>query len=158
MNTLMKRTNGNGNLPASSFTGMVDRVFQDNLNRFFDDKFWGFDGLNRNVKVPVNMRETDKSYELDLVAPGLKKEDFKVNLNGDTLTVSFEQRQENEQSNKEEGWLRNEFRLGSFSRSFQLDDSIEVSGISARYQDGILHLQLPKKEGAQKVSRTIEIK
>lgn len=158
MNTLMKRTNGNGNLPAASFNGMVDRIFQDNLGRFFDDNFWGFNGLSRNVNVPVNIRETDKSFELELVAPGLKKEDFKVNLNGDTLTVSFEQQQQENQENKEEGWLRNEYRLSSFSRSFQLDDAIDASKITAQYKDGILHLQLLKKEGAQKVSRTIEIK
>jgi len=153
----MKRTNGNGNAPAASFSGMVDRIFQDNLGRFFDDSFWGFNGLSRNVNVPVNIRETDRSYELELVAPGLKKEDFKVNLNSNTLTVSFEQ-QQNTEAHKEEGWLRNEYHIASFSRSFQLDDSIDASKITAQYKDGILHLQLLKKEGAQKVSRTIEIK
>lgn len=159
MNTLMKRTNGNGNanLPATSFSGMVDRIFQDNLGRFFDDGFWGFNGLNQKVTVPVNLRETEKSYELDLVAPGLKKEDFKVHLNGHTLTVLFEQQAQQTEENKGQGWLRNEYTLGSFSRSFQLDDSIDTSKITAEYRDGILHLQLMKKEEARSISRNIEI-
>ncbi len=158
MNTLMKRNNGNGNLPATSFSGMVDKIFQDNLNRFFDDDFWGFGGLDRSVNVPVNVRQTDKSYELELVAPGLKKEDFKINVNGDMLTIGFEHQEDNNQQNKDEGWLRKEYKMRSFSRSFSLDDTIDVSKATAKYADGILHLSLPKKEGAQTISRTIEIK
>ena len=101
MNTLMKRTNGNA--PATTFSGLVDRLFQDNVNRYFDDNFWGFNALTQNVNVPVNIRETDKSYELQLVAPGLKKDDFKVNVSGEMLTVSFEQKDENTRESKEEG-------------------------------------------------------
>ena len=72
MNTLMKRTNGN--MPATTFSGLVDRLFQNNVNRFFDDDSWGFNGVAHNVHVPVNIRETEKGYELQSVAPGLKKE------------------------------------------------------------------------------------
>jgi len=155
MNSLAKRNNGDKNLPVTSFSGMVDRVLQDNLGRFFDDNFWGFN--NRSTNVPVNVRETDKNYELELVAPGLKKEDFKINLNGELLTISYEQEQRNEQENKEEGWLRKEYARNTFSRSFQLDDTVDPAKIAAQYRDGILHVQLPKKEGAQKVSKTIQI-
>jgi len=156
MNTLMKRTNGN--MPATTFSGLVDRLFQNNVNRFFDDDFWGFNGLPQNVNAPVNIRETDKSYELQLVAPGLKKDDFKVNVSGDLLTVSFEQKEERNQENKEEGWLRKEYQKRSFVRSFSLDDAIDANKIDATYADGVLHLTMPKKEGAQSISRTIEIK
>jgi HSP20 family protein len=155
MNTIMKKTNGN--VPAATFSGMVDKIFQNNLSRFFDDDFWGFNGVERSVNVPVNIRETDKSYELDLVAPGLKKEDFKVNLNGEVLTVSFEHEEKNEQADNG-GWLRKEYKARSFSRSFTLDETLDAGKITAQYSDGILHLTLPKKEGAQSVSRTIEIK
>lgn len=158
MNTLMKRANTNGNVPATTFGGMVDKIFQDNLSRFFDDDLWGFGGLNRKVNVPVNVRQTDKSYELDVVAPGLKKEDFKISVNGDMLTVGFEHQEENNQQNKEEGWLRKEYNKRSFSRSFNLDDTIDVNKIAAKYADGILQLSLPIKEGAKPISRTIEIK
>lgn len=157
MTNIIKRSNGNGNTPATSFSGLVDRVFQDNLSRFFDDDFWGFSGVSRGVSAPVNIRETDKSYEMELVAPGLRKEDFKVNMNGKMLTIGFEHKEEKDQQNKGEGWLRKEYRMQSFSRSFSLDESVDPNKITASYRDGILYLSLPKKEEAQKVSRTIEI-
>ena len=145
MNTLMKRTNGN--MPATTFSGLVDRLFQDNVNRYFDDNFWGFNALTQNVNVPVNIRETDKSNELQLVAPGLKKDDFKVNVSGEMLTVSFEQKDENTQESKDEGWIRNEYQKRSFTRTFSLDEAIDANKIEAKYADGILHLIMPKKEG-----------
>ena len=74
------------------------------------------------------------------------------------LTVSFEHKEENNQENENEGWLKREYRHQSFSRSFSLDDTIDANKISAKYQDGVLHLSLPKKEGAQKISKNIEIK
>ena len=157
MTTVMKRTNGNGNLPATNFSGLVDTVFRNDLSRFFNDDFWGFSGLDRRVNVPVNVRETDTSYELELVAPGLRKEDFKVNMSGDLLTVSFRHQEENNEENRSGSWLRKEYRQQSFSRSFTLDDTLDANKISARYTDGILYLSLPKKEGAQNLSRTIEI-
>lgn len=156
MNTLMKR-NGNGSTAATSFSSLVDRIFQDNLSRFFDEPVWNLSGTSRLRNIPTNLRETDTGYELQLAAPGLKKEDFKINLEGDTLTVKVDKEQQHTEENKSEGWLRREFQLQSFSRRFQLDDSIDASKISARYTDGILQVNLQKKEGAQKVSRTIEI-
>lgn len=158
MTTLMKRNTGNGNMPATSLGSLVDKVFRNDLARFFDDDYWGFAGLDRSVNVPVNMRETDKTYELELVAPGLKKELFNVNVSGDMLTISFENKEENKQQDKEQGWLRKEYRMQSFSRSFNLDDTIDANKITAGYKDGILHLSLPKKDGAQRITRTIEIK
>ena len=158
MNTLMKKTNGNGSMPATAFSGLVDKIFQNNVNRLFDDDFWGFSNVSQNVSVPVNVKETDKSYELDLVAPGLKREDFKINVHGDQLTAAFEQHYEHNQQNKEEGWLRRDYQQRSFTRTFNLDEAIDTNNISAKYTDGILRLSLPKKEGAQAISRTIEIK
>lgn len=154
MTSIMKREQGNGNVPAT-FTGLVDQLFQDNLSRFFNDEFWGFNGLSRSVRVPVNVKETDKSYEMELVAPGLRKEDLKLNVSGDLLTVSFEHKGEDNQQN--EGWLKREYRYQSFSRSFSLDDTVDTNKITAKYQDGILHLSLPKKEGAQRISKNIEV-
>jgi HSP20 family protein len=157
MNTLMRKSNGSV-APANSFNGLVDKFFQNNLNRFYDDEFWGFRGVNQSVNVPVNIRETDKSYELELVAPGLRKEDFKVSVHKDTLTISFEHQEQHNQENKNEGWLRKEYHARSFSRSFELEDTIDAGRIAAKYTDGVLQLSLPKKEGAQSISRTIEIK
>lgn len=157
-NSIIKRTNGTSNLPARPITGLIDQLFQNNLNRFFNDDFWGFNGVEHQVTVPVNLKETDKAYEMQLVAPGLKKEDFKLNVTNELLTVSFEQKDEQEQGSKEEGWLRKEYKMQSFSRSFNLDDSVDINKISAAYNNGILHLTLPKKENAQRISKSIEVK
>jgi HSP20 family protein len=164
MANIMKRNNGNGSQVATTnrslmpFGGLVDSVFGNTLSRFFDDDFWGFNGIVSSNQVPVNIRETDKTYEMEVVAPGLKKEDFSVSIADNMLTVSFEHRQEDKQQNKGEGYLRQEYRMQSFSRSFTLDDTIDADNISAQYQNGVLHLSLPKKEGAQKITKSIEIK
>ncbi len=151
MTSIIKKENGR---QPASFGNVVDQIFQNNLSRFFDDTFWGFNGLERN-RIPVNIRETDKEYEMQLVAPGLKKEDFHLNVTGDTLTVSFEHKQEEETGN--EGWLQQEFRKQSFSRSFQLGDTIDTRNIKARYDNGILYLVLPKNEKSQKLSTSIKV-
>lgn len=156
MNTLMKK-NSNGQVPAAAFGGMVDKLFHNNVNRIFDDHFWGFTGLDHKVTVPVNIRETGTGFEVDVVAPGHAKGDFRINVNGETLTISLEHKEEAAEQNKEEGWLRNEYRKQSFSRSFGINETIDAAKITATYTDGILHVSLPKKEGAQNVSRTIEI-
>jgi HSP20 family protein len=153
MTNIIKKQNER---PAT-FGSVVDQIFHNNLSRFFDDASWGFNGLTSRNQVPVNIRETDKTYEMDLIAPGLRKSDFAINLAGDLLTVSFEQKEERTEDSKEEGWLRREYLKNSFSRSFTLDDTVDAARAAARYEDGILHLSLPKKEHAQQLSRTIEI-
>ena len=156
--SIIKRNNGNTELPASTTTNWVDQLFQNNLNRFFNDDFWGFSGINQQVNVPVNLRETDQGYEMSLIAPGLRKEDFKLNATEDLLTVSYEQKQEHNEENTQEGWLRKEYKMQSFSRSFSLDDSVDINKITASYDNGVLHLSLPKKENARRIAKTIEIK
>jgi HSP20 family protein len=162
MTNIMKRnTNGNAGTNATRsmtpLSGWVDGVLQNTFNRFFEDDFWGHNSSLSNRQVPVNLRETEKSYELELIAPGLKKEDFQVSLNNDLLTISFEHKEENKEENRQDGYLRREFRMQSFSRSFTLDDTINAEQINARYHDGVLQISLPKKEGAQKLSKTIQI-
>jgi HSP20 family protein len=128
------------------------------LSRFFDDDFWGFNGSLTSRQVPVNIRETDKTYEMEVVAPGLRKEDFNVSISENMLTVSFEHKEENKEENKSEGYLRQEYRMQAFSRSFTLDDTVDAEKISAQYKDGVLHLSLPKKEGAQRIAKSIQVK
>ena len=156
--SIIKRNNGASATPARTLSTWVDQLLQDNLNRFFHDDLWGFSGVNHQVNVPVNLRETDKTYEMELVAPGLSKQDFKLNVANDMLTVSFERKEEQSQENKDEGWLRREYGLQSFTRSFNLGETVDVNKISAVYDNGILHLTLPKKENAQRMSKTIEVK
>lgn len=151
---IIKRNNGTSTVPARQFNTWVDQLLHDNLNRFFNDDLWGFSGINQQGNVPVNLRETDKTYEMSLVAPGLRKEDFRLNVTDNLLTISYEQKEEQ----KEEGWLRKEYRMQSFSRSFTLDDTVDVNKVAASYDNGILHLTIPKKESAQRITKTIEIK
>ena len=156
--SIIKRNNGNTALPSGTASNWVDQLFQSNLNRFFNDDFWGFSGLDQQVNVPVNLRETGQGYEMSLIAPGLRKEDFKLNVTDDLLTVSYEQKQEHNEESAQEGWLRKEYKMQSFSRSFNLDDSVDVNKITASYDNGVLHLSLPKKENARRITKTIEIR
>jgi HSP20 family protein len=154
MTNMMKRENGH---QPAAFGTMLDKVFQDNLSRFFDDSFWGFQDVDQRRQMQLNIRESDNAFQLEMVAPGLRKEDFKLNVTGNMLTVSYERKQENEQQEGEGKWLRRDFRSQSFSRSFNLDESVDATRISARYEAGVLHLELPKKEGAQNNSRVITV-
>jgi HSP20 family protein len=155
MTNILKRENSR---QPATFGSVVDQIFQNNLSRFFDDSFWGFDaGDIDRTKVPVNLRETDAAYEMELVAPGLRKEDFQLNVSRDMLTISFEEKNENREANKEEGWIRQEYRKRSFSRSFHLTDAIDTNGINAHYENGVLYVTLPKNEKAKQVSKTIKV-
>jgi HSP20 family protein len=145
------------NAQPATFGSVVDRLFQNNLNRLFDDDFFGFNGIASRESVPVNIRETEKTFELEVIAPGLRKEDFQLHLAGDLLTISFQQQQRKEEEGKNHSWLRQEYKKTAFSRSFSLDDTVDTTKATARYQDGVLHLSLPKKETAQKLSRTIAV-
>src|SRR5688572_19604714 len=109
MANITRRGNGNGNSPSHSFSSLVDAFFNDTLSRFFDDGPNGQKLMSGRNQVPVNIRETEKHYEMELVAPGLKKEDFNIQLDGDVLTVSFEHKEENKEEDKEKGYLRQEY-------------------------------------------------
>ena len=105
--------------------------------------------------VPVNIRENEKQYLLDVVAPGLLKEDFKISLDNNLLTVSFEKKEET--VNEGEKQLRTEYKLQSFKRSFTLDEKVNAEGISAQYVNGVLTLNLPKKEDVKPATKQISI-
>lgn len=130
------------------------------ISGFLDDVFQnGWSQLNEEVSafaVPVNIQETDKSYELHMVAAGYKKEDFKLNLEKNTLQISVEQNEESKEG-QEGKWLRNEYRRRSFKRSFTLNDKVDTAKISARYADGILVVTLPKKEVSEPAAHEITV-
>jgi HSP20 family protein len=154
MTNMVKKENGR---QPAIFGSVIDQVFQSNLPRFLDDDFWGFNGKIQRNQVPVNIRETEKSFEVEIMAPGFQKQDFHLNLAANTLTVSCGQQQEKKEENANNGWIKQEFKKTFFSRDFTIDDSIEAGSISARYENGILYLTLPKSEKAQQLSRVIEI-
>lgn len=101
----------------------------------------------------VNIKETPDRYEVQLVAPGLNKQDFKIAVDKNILTVSFEHKEEQKEST--EKWLRQEFKMQSFARSFTLSEGIESNRIQAQYENGILNVLLPKKEKTE--AKAIEI-
>lgn len=110
----------------------------------------------------VNIIENDKDFILEIAVPGFKKDEFNINLENQTLTVSREVKEEKKdppagQAGKKENYTRREFVYGNFSRSFTLPKSIDVDNISADYKVGILKLTLPKKEKEAKLSREINI-
>jgi HSP20 family protein len=150
---IAKKQNGN---PSLSFGNVVDNLFQNSLRRFFDDNFWDTDTPLTGDNVPVNVRETEQQYEMDVIAPGCSKEDFSVNIHDNLLTVSFNHKEDKHE--QEAGWVHNEYLQRSFNRTFTLDDTVDVNKINATYTDGILRLALPKNEKAKLPSRNIEIK
>jgi HSP20 family protein len=126
------------------------------MDQFFKDILGGTQAAHTPVP-PVNVKETETAFSLELVAPGFKKENFKIEIDNDLLTISSEVKAESIE--KEEGrFARREFRNVSFKRSFKLPENVKAEEINASYQDGILNVSLPKKEEtAQPAKRLIEI-
>jgi len=132
----------------------------------FDDLFtrdlwnWGLtNNSSTNTTVPaVNIRETADNYDVEVAAPGMTKDDFKVELDGNTLVISSEKKDQRQQKEGER-YTRQEFSYQSFQRSFQLHkDVVDIDKIEAKYENGVLHLMIPKKEEVkQKPPRMIQI-
>jgi HSP20 family protein len=99
-----------------------------------------------NATAPVNIRESEKAYLIEVIAPGMDKGDFKVSMDNNLLTISAEKKTDN---NKEgERIVRREFTCKSFARTFTLDETIQSDSIQAKYDNGVLLIELPKKEEA----------
>ncbi|MEO5683909.1 MAG: Hsp20/alpha crystallin family protein [Chitinophagaceae bacterium] len=148
--TIVKR-NGNGQ-------NHFPQLFDDFFNR---DVFnWGLTNYSEtNTTIPlVNIKETADSYEVEVAAPGMNKKDFDVQLEGNILTISSE-KEVNKVHNENVRYTAREFSYQSFSRTFTLQkDVVDTEKILASYNDGVLHLIIPKREEAkQKGPRRIEI-
>ena len=155
MTNAMQKNNANqGYMINSAF----DHIFNHSLRRFFDGNLWDSENAGTTGTVPVNVRETEQQYELDVIAPGCKKEDFRIQIQSGELSISFNQNHEKKQRDEKVGWVRNEFVQRSFSRSFTLDDTVNTENISARYEDGILKIVLPKSEQAKPRLLSVEVK
>jgi len=122
---------------------------------FGPDWFGGIDKLH--VTTPaVNIKENETGFELELAVPGFKKEDFKIEVDNEVLTISSEAKTENNEV--EEKFTRKEFSYAAFKRVFTLPKTVDGSKIDATYESGILKIALPKKEEAlPKPKRLIEI-
>ena len=135
-----------------SFNTLVDDLLSELPGLFKNE----FNNVERKGFIPVNVKETDKSYQLEVVAPGFEKTDFKVNLDQNLLTISAEKKDEVKQENQKQ--IRREYSYRSFKRSFTIDEKIDATNIEASYINGVLTLNLPKKEVVKASATEIIIK
>jgi HSP20 family protein len=133
------------------------------FNNFMDDFFATVPSILRDDFItpnfrsftPINVKETENEYVLEVVAPGFQKEDFKINLDNNTLTVSAETKTETEDKN--EKFIRKEFKQQSFNRSFTIDENVDAENIVAKYVNGVLMLNLAKKQKVKTSAKEISI-
>jgi HSP20 family protein len=130
----------------TSFNNLLSDVFPQVPSLYKEDP--------RQV-APVNIKETEKEYLLDIIAPGMNKEDFSINIENNQLTISAEKKDETVNENEKQ--IRKEFTFQSFKRSFTLDEKISADNISAQYVNGVLTLNLPKKEEVKPATKQITI-
>jgi HSP20 family protein len=132
------------NFVDSFLTGLPDLFIND------------FNGMETKGSIPVNVKETAESYQLEVVAPGFEKTDFSINLDQQLLTIAAERKKEEEkESNKQ---IRREYSYRSFKRTFTVDEKIDATKIDATYINGVLVLNLPKKEEVKEAAKAITIK
>ena len=135
---------------SKSFDGLMNELFNElpaSLGKTMREDVLSF--------PPVNIVEKGDNYHLQLSAPGFEKGDFNIKLDGKLLTISAEKKEEKAAEN--EKTIRKEFSQKSFKRSFTVDDKIDASGINAKYENGILKLDLPKKEEVKNAAKEITI-
>lgn len=132
--------------PSENFPTIFNDFFKP-WNQWFDkDSF-----LGRTLSVPaVNITENKDNFEVALAVPGLKKDDFKIDVDGNILTISSEKEENKEE--REKTFTRKEYSYSSFSRSFTLPEEVNKEKIEAKYEDGVLKLILPRKEEAKKAT------
>ncbi len=148
-NGSLANTNSNASFPSTS--NWLDDIFNRDLPSVFTSNF------NTGVSLPkVNIKETADAYVVEMAVPGLKKSDFKLDLDHHVLSISTEKKETHEE--QQENYTRKEFGYSAFKRTFTLPETVDDDKISANYQDGILNILLPKKEEAkQKPARQIKI-
>jgi HSP20 family protein len=135
--TIVKRNNNFYPTFPTFFDNFLNRGLMDWENLNFSDT---------NTTIPaVNVKEDQDKFEIEVAAPGMKKDDFRLKLENNVLTISSERKEEREE--KKENYSRKEFSYQSFQRSFNLPEGhIKSDKIAARYTDGILTIELPKRE------------
>lgn len=128
------------------------------FNNVFDDFFRTLNPVDRNYSVysgtPVNIVEGAAGYTISLFAPGRMKEKFKLNVESGLLTISYEAEQPTDNTEK---FIKNEYKIANFKRTFSLSDNLQEEGIQAKYVDGILNVFVPKKENVKITPKQITI-
>ena len=142
-------TKRNFGMMPRTVNGLMEDIFFNGLHRISEDVNHGH--------VPVNIKETTNGFELEVVAPGLKKEEFKINVDKSNLTVSYEHKEEQKEAGEDHKWVRTEYKYHGFKRTFSMTDKIDTTKITARYADGVLTISLPRKEAIEPTSQEIAI-
>lgn len=147
--TLVKFSNANkGNALGPLFNDVFESLF--NTDSFLSDRIIS--------RVPaVNIAETDKEFQIELAVPGMKRENFKLNLDKNLLTISVEQKSETTEGDAKR-YNRREYSYSSFVRTFTLPEAANYDHIDAGYADGILKISVPKKEEAKVQPKEITVK
>ena len=135
----MSLINWTGITPKNSLSRYVDDFFNDTYRKMLNWEGMNSDGMTMPA---VNVSDHDHNYELHLAAPGMKKEDFQININNNVLVIRAERKAE--RKDHESAYTRREFRYHSFERRFTLPENINQEKIEARYEEGILKVNLPK--------------
>jgi len=141
-------------LPTIVKSNWMPNIFDDLLgNDFWNDRFnYG----PSTTRPAVNVIEAEKEYIIEMAAPGLSKKDLKIDLNKNVLSISYEKEEKNEENT--ENYMRREFCFNSFKRSFSLPESVSADKISAKHEDGILKVHIPKRpEAVEKGPKQISI-
>ena len=139
----------------NSFPMLFDDFFNQDMFNWNNSNF-----SDTNTTIPaVNIKETPEHYVVEVAAPGLTKQDFKIELDQNLLTISSEKSNQSEEGGEDEKFSRKEFSYQSFRRTFNLQkDVVDIDKIQAKYDNGLLHLTIPKKEEAkQRPPRLIQI-
>lgn len=141
-----KRNDESGNLGFTGYptlTSWVDDILNNNFGNEFVSNF------NTGISLPaVNVMEHDDNYIVEMAIPGLKKSDFDISLDNQILSISAETKEEKEE--EDNYYTRREFGYSSFKRTFRLPKTVEIDKISAKYNEGILKVELPKRDEAKK--------
>jgi HSP20 family protein len=144
----MKVIKSHNNLPL--FDQFFDGFFRD------EPLHWMNKTTGHSRADLVNISESDEGFEIELMAPGYRKEDLHIEVDGDLLHLKAEREESTE--NEKRNYLRREFSIQKLERQFRLpEDKIDIDKIEARFEDGVLFVQLPKKAEVKKASRLIEV-
>jgi HSP20 family protein len=148
MANIAKRNNGNNGGAMEPWRDFfsVDNFFDNNWLRKWEKDF-----------PAVNIAENDKNYSVEVVAPGFAKDDFKLKVDNDVLTISAESKNESNNNGKEKDYTSREYSYNSFTRSFRLPENVKDDSISASYKDGVLDIELPKSKTDVKATKEIPV-
>lgn len=138
-------------IKASAFPS-IRSLMEDfwNTDRFFESPF-----VKQIDVPPVNIRETDKNYQIQLAAPGYGKDDFKVSVEEGVITISAQNK--SEEKEEQEGYTRQEFSFSEFTRAFKLPGNVQEDEINAKYAEGLLTIDLKKSEKASVATKTVKV-